>query len=74
MPTGEPAVIGLGPYLGFRPRLLTEQILAAREEGATGECLFVWHRLGPENERALAQGPWRWNGPPNWDVESADSD
>jgi uncharacterized lipoprotein YddW (UPF0748 family) len=70
MPSGEPAVIGLGPYLGFSPRLLTAQILAAREEGATGQCHFVWHRLGPANERALREGPWRWSGAPDWDIDA----
>lgn len=59
-------VIGLGPYLGFTPRLLVEQITAARAAGATGECLFVWHRLSEEHQSALARGPWRSVGPPAW--------
>ncbi|MBN1475210.1 family 10 glycosylhydrolase [Candidatus Sumerlaeota bacterium] len=67
MPGGSPAVIGLGPYLGFSPRLLVDQIVAAREAGATGECLFVWHRLDPADQSALASGPWRWSGSPSWE-------
>jgi uncharacterized lipoprotein YddW (UPF0748 family) len=66
VPEDYPVVMGLGPFLGFSPRLLTEQIGVSRAAGATGQCLFVWHMLSEENIEALVRGPWRSTAPPLW--------
>jgi uncharacterized lipoprotein YddW (UPF0748 family) len=66
VPPGDPVVIGLGPYLGFTPRLLVDQIAASRAAGATGTCSFVWHRFTEPMTDALVAGPWRSDGAPDW--------
>ncbi|HRR99713.1 MAG TPA: hypothetical protein P5128_05645 [Candidatus Sumerlaeia bacterium] len=52
-------IVGLGPYLGFRPEMLLEQIRITRELGATGVCLFSLEYLSPEDFKALKMGTFR---------------
>jgi uncharacterized lipoprotein YddW (UPF0748 family) len=70
LPDAGPFAIALGPYLGLSPSQLIEQIRAARGAGSTGQILFCWDRLTPEARRALALGPWRSGGAPDWTEES----
>lgn len=66
-PPDGPIVMGLGPFLGFTPRLLAEQVAASRDAGATGQCLFIWDMMTDEMIDALLRGPWRSTGPAAWD-------
>jgi uncharacterized lipoprotein YddW (UPF0748 family) len=66
LPPGSPRVVGLAPFLNLTPRQTVDQILAAREAGATGECLFCWDRLTLAHRQALAAGPWRTVTPAAW--------
>lgn len=52
-------VVGLGPFLGFQPELLLQQIEIARNHGAKGVCLFSFNALTPEQLEALKSGPFR---------------
>lgn len=52
-------IVGLGPYLGFQPDLLLQQIEIAREAGADGVCLFSFNALSPGQLDALKRGPFR---------------
>ncbi|MBN1477937.1 family 10 glycosylhydrolase [Candidatus Sumerlaeota bacterium] len=70
LPEAGPFAIALGPFLGLSPRQLIDQIRAARGASSTGQILFCWDRLTPEARRALALGPWRSGGAPDWMEES----
>lgn len=59
IPQNIQTIVGLGPYLGFRPEMLLEQIRISREIGATGVCLFSLEYLSPEDFKALKQGSFR---------------
>lgn len=59
LPPGSPRVVGLAPFLGLSREQMLDQILAAREAGATGQCLFCWDRLAPPVRAMLPRGPWR---------------
>lgn len=52
-------IVGLGPYLGFQPELLLQQIEIAREAGADGVCLFSFNALSQDQLDALSRGPFR---------------
>ena len=52
-------IVGLGPYMGFQPELLLEQIEIARNHGASGVCLFSFNALNEEQLEALKKGPFR---------------
>ena len=52
-------IVGLGPYMGFQPEVLLQQIEIAREAGADGVCLFSYHSLSEEQLKALSWGPFR---------------
>lgn len=52
-------VVGLGPYMGFQPDVLLEQIEIARSYGAKGVCLFSFNALNEEQINALKVGPFR---------------
>ena len=51
-------IVGLGPYMGFQPEVLLQQIEIAREGGAEGVCLFSFHSLSDEQLKALSWGPF----------------
>lgn len=51
-------IVGLGPYMGFQPEMLLQQIEIAREGGADGVCLFSYHSLSKEQLKALSWGPF----------------
>ncbi|MBN1900904.1 family 10 glycosylhydrolase [Candidatus Sumerlaeota bacterium] len=51
--------VGLGPYLGFPPKTLIDQIRAVQETGAQGFCLFSLEYLSDDHLKALKQGPFR---------------
>ena len=51
-------IVGLGPYMGFQPEMLLQQIEIAREAGADGVCLFSYHSLSEEQLKALTWGPF----------------
>lgn len=51
-------IVGLGPYMGFQPEVLLQQIEIAREGGADGVCLFSYHSLSKEQLKALSYGPF----------------
>lgn len=53
------SIVGLGPYLGFQPELLLQQIEIAREAGADGVCLFSFNALSQDQLDALGRGPFR---------------
>ncbi len=57
--TGVSPIVGLGPFLKFRPETLLEQIEISREKGADGVCLFSFNSLNPEQIEALKLGPFR---------------
>jgi uncharacterized lipoprotein YddW (UPF0748 family) len=61
--TGVCPIVGLGPFLGFQPETLLEQIEVAREKGADGVCLFSFNALTPEQIEALELGPFRTSQP-----------
>ena len=52
-------IVGLGPYMGFKPETLLEQIEISREKGADGVCLFSFNALSDEQIEALKYGPFR---------------
>lgn len=52
-------IVGLGPYMGFHPELLLQQIEIAQKAGADGVCLFSYHSLNEEQMKALKFGPFR---------------
>jgi len=49
----------LGPYLGFQPKILLDQIRATQESEAHGLCLFSFEYLNEEHLDSLKQGPFR---------------
>ena len=51
-------IVGLGPYMGFQPEMLLQQIEISREAGAEGVCLFSYHSLSEEQLKALSWGPF----------------
>ncbi|WP_299579995.1 family 10 glycosylhydrolase [uncultured Sunxiuqinia sp.] len=53
------SIVGLGPYLGFTPETLLEQIEVSREGGADGVCLFSFNGLSEQQLEALKNGPFR---------------
>lgn len=59
LPDNIPGYVGLGPFMGFRPELLLEQISNAQSSGVAGITLFNYDRLTPEMIDALRQGPFR---------------
>ncbi|MBL7972000.1 MAG: family 10 glycosylhydrolase [Prolixibacteraceae bacterium] len=52
-------IVGLGPYMGYTPETLLEQIEISRESGAAGVCLFSFNALSKDQIEALKCGPFR---------------
>lgn len=52
-------IVGLGPYMGYTPETLLEQIEISRESGAAGVCLFSFNALSSDQIEALRCGPFR---------------
>lgn len=59
LPQGIKGYVGLGPFMGFRPEILVQEIFYAQDAGADGICLFSFGSLTPEQIEALKQGPFR---------------
>jgi len=59
LPRGKRGYVGLGPFLGFRPETLLQEIDYVRQSGANGICLFSFGSLKPEQIEALKKGPFR---------------
>jgi len=67
LPEGIPGYVGLGPYQGFRPEILLDEIQAARQANTGGVCLFEFGSLTSEQKTALKQGPFRLKAKvPDW--------
>ncbi|WP_010664908.1 glycoside hydrolase family 10 protein [Marinilabilia salmonicolor] len=49
-------IVGLGPFMGYKPHVLLEQIEISREEKTGGVCLFSWHSLSEKDIHALKKG------------------
>lgn len=52
-------ITGLGPYLGFGPEILLEEIRISQEHGSDGICLFALEHLTDKELMALKEGPFR---------------
>lgn len=59
LPSQSLGYVGLGPYLGFPPKMLIDQIRGVQETGANGACLFSLEYLTEDHLNALKQGPFR---------------
>ncbi len=56
---GQPGYVGLGPYQGFRPEILLEEIYQVQQSGVQGFCLFEYGSLRQPHLEALKAGPLR---------------
>ena len=59
LPQNVKGYVGLGPFLGFPPRLLLDEVRAVHESGAHGICLFDFEHLTEGQISALKKGPFR---------------
>jgi uncharacterized lipoprotein YddW (UPF0748 family) len=66
-----PPVVGLSTDLGLSPRRLVEQILAARQAGAQGQCLLSWADLDESHRQALVEGPWKTRTAARWQSDES---